>query len=143
MRYVIREADRANFFTPLRVLVYSSNAETRMQVQRGLGRSPDAAIAPLEFLEIATAAAVLQTTASASIDLAILDGEATPCGGIGLAKQLKDELLHYLPIVVLTGRPDDAWLASWARADAVLSHPLDPFELRAEVLPLLHSRMLV
>jgi DNA-binding response OmpR family regulator len=82
-------------------------------------------------------------TATGSIDLAILDGEATPCGGIGLAKQLKDELLQYLPIVVITARPDDAWLASWSRADAVVSHPVDPLELRAELLPLLRDRMLV
>lgn len=143
MRYVKREAGRANSYTPLRVLIYSSDADFRMQVQRGLGRSPDVAIAPLEYIETATAAAVFRTTASGTIDLAVLDGEATPCGGIGLAKQLKDELLQYLPIVVLVGRPDDAWLASWARADAVLSHPVDPFELRAEVLPLLRSRMLV
>lgn len=143
MHCVIREAGRASSFTPLRVLVYSSNADVRMRVRRGLGRSPDTSIAPLEFIETATAAAVLRTAASESIDLAILDGEATPCGGIGLAKQLKDELLQYLPIVILTARPDDAWLASWARADAVVSHPVDPFELRAELLPLLHSRMLV
>ena len=86
--------------------------------------------------------AVMHETASGSIDLAVLDGEATPFGGIGLANQLKDELLQYLPIVVITARPDDAWLVSWARADAAVSHPVDPVELRREVFPLLHGRML-
>jgi CheY-like chemotaxis protein len=140
---VIQEAKSASLFTPLRVLVYSSNADVRTRIQSALGRLPDSAVAPLDFVEAATAAAVLRITATGSIDLAILDGEATPCGGIGLAKQLKDELLQYLPIVVITARPDDAWLACWSRADAVVSHPVDPLELRAEVLPLLRDRMLV
>lgn len=143
MRYVMPEAGRASSYAPLRVLVYSSNADVRMRVHRALGRLPDSAIAPLHFVETATSAAVLRMMGSGSIDLAVLDGESRPCGGIGLAKQLKDELLQYLPIVVITARPDDAWLASWARADAVVSHPVDPPELRAEVLPLLRSRMLV
>lgn len=138
-----RQADRASSYAPLRVLVYSSSSEVRTRVKQALGRLPDGAIAPLDFVDIATHAAVIAKMASGSIDLAVLDGEATPCGGIGLAKQLKDELLQYLPIVVIAARPDDAWLASWARADAVVSHPVDPVELRTEILPLLHSRMLV
>jgi CheY-like chemotaxis protein len=143
MRCVIREAGRTSFFTPLRILVYSSNADVRTRIQRALGRLPDNGGAPLDFIETATAEVVLRMTATGSIDLAVLDGEATPCGGIGLAKQLKDELLQYLPIVLITARPDDAWLASWSRADAVVSHPVDPLELRTEVLPLLRDRMLV
>lgn len=79
---------------------------------------------------------------SNAVDVAVLDGEATPCGGMGLAKQLKDELLAYLPMVVITARADDAWLAGWARADVVVSHPIDPVELRHAILPLLRGRML-
>ena len=36
-------------------------------------------------------------------DLVILDGEATPAGGMGIAKQLKDEIADCPPILVLTG----------------------------------------
>jgi CheY-like chemotaxis protein len=138
----MQQTDRASSYAPLRVLVYSSNSEVRTWVQHALGRVPDRGIAPLDFVEAATHATVTSEMASGSIDLAVLDGEATPCGGIGLAKQLKDELLQYLPIVVITARHDDAWLVSWARADAAVSHPVDPVELRRKVLPLLHSRML-
>jgi hypothetical protein len=67
------------------------------------------------------------------IDLAILDGEAVPAGGMGIAKQLKDEIYHCPPLLVLTGRPQDAWLATWSRADAAVPHPLDPIQL-AEVV---------
>ena len=115
----------------------------RVRVQRILGRRPDSKIAPLDFVETATVAAAIRAIASGSIDLAVLDGEATPYGGLGLAKQLKDELLQYLPVVVITARPDDAWLARWARVDAAVSHPVDAVELRAVVLPLLRGRMMV
>ena len=47
---------------------------------------------------------------------------------MGLARQLKDEIDDCPPIVVLVGRPQDAWLASWSRADAVISQPLDPID---------------
>lgn len=44
-------------------------------------------------------------------------------------------------MLVLTGRTQDAWLASWSLADAVLSHPLDPVELQRVVADLLRARM--
>jgi DNA-binding response OmpR family regulator len=40
-------------------------------------------------------------------------------------------------VLVLTGRPQDAWLAAWSDADAVVSEPLDPVELHAAVAGLL------
>ena len=73
------------------------------------------------------------------IDLAILDGEATPTGGMGLAKQLKDEIADCPPILVLTGRADDAWLASWSRAEAAVPHPIDPIALGEAVATLLRE----
>ena len=57
-------------------------------------------------------------------DLVILDG-GLPGGGMGIAKQLKDEIAGCPPILVLTGRADDAWLANWSRADAAVPHPID------------------
>ncbi|MBB1031543.1 hypothetical protein G6027_11720, partial [Dietzia sp. SLG310A2-38A2] len=91
----------------------------------------------LDYLEVATAAVVLDTMDAGGIDLAILDGEAAPTGGLGLAKQLRDELDHTPPILVLIGRADDRWLADWSRADASVSHPIDPLRLRDTVTSLL------
>ena len=68
------------------------------------------------------------------IDLAILDGEAVPAGGMGIAKQLKDEIFQCPPVLVLTGRPQDAWLATWSRAEAAVPHPLDPIQLAETVV---------
>jgi hypothetical protein len=74
------------------------------------------------------------------IDLAILDGEAVPAGGMGIARQLKDEIYRCPPLLVLIGRPQDAWLATWSRADAAVSHPLDPVRLAETAASLLRAR---
>ena len=130
-------------YAPLRVLVYSSNADVRMRVQQALGRIPDSRTAPLDFIDTATQAAVIQEIATGMIDVIVLDGETAPCGGIGLAKQLKDELLQCPPIVVITARRDDNWLARWSRADVVVSRPIEPVALRETLVPLLRSRLIV
>lgn len=123
-----------------RVLVYSSDGATRDAVMRALGTHPHPDVPALEYIEVATGPVVIATMDAGGIDLAILDGEATPTGGLGIAKQLRDELAVCPPIVVLTGRADDRWLADWSRADAVAQHPIDPFRLAEAVVPLLPRR---
>ena len=127
----------ANHPAVLRVLVYSNDADTRGQVMLALGHRPDADLPPLEYLEVATAPVVLERMDAGAADLAILDGESAPVGGMGLAKQLKDEIDSCPPVLVLTGRADDAWLAKWSRAEASTAHPIDPFQLTATVVDLL------
>ncbi|WP_330180719.1 hypothetical protein OHB26_30580 [Nocardia sp. NBC_01503] len=124
----------------LRVLVYSNDADTRRQVMLALGRRPHPELPPIEYLEVATGPIVLEHMDAHELDVLILDGESAPTGGLGLAKQLKDEIADCPPIVVLTGRPDDAWLANWSRADAAVSHPLDPIRLTDAVLGVLRNR---
>ncbi|GAB4594712.1 response regulator [Mycobacterium avium subsp. hominissuis] len=123
----------------LRILVYSSNAQTRERVMRALGRHLHPDLPEVSYVEVATGPMVVKTMDQGGIDLAILDGEATPTGGMGIAKQLKDELDTCPPLVVLTGRPDDAWLASWSRAEAAVPHPIDPILLGRTVLNLLRT----
>jgi hypothetical protein len=41
---------------------------------------------------------------------------------------------------VIVGRPQDGWLATWSRADAVVSHPIDPITLATAVVDLVRSR---
>ena len=123
----------------LRILVYSSNVQTREQVMRALGKQLHPDLPELSYVEVATGPTVVRTMDQGGIDLAILDGEATPTGGMGIAKQLKDELEICPPLLVLTGRPDDAWLANWSRAEAAVSHPIDPIVLGKTVLGLLRA----
>jgi DNA-binding response OmpR family regulator len=123
------------------VLLYSDDAETRRQVILALGPSPHPDLPVLEYVEVATEPVVIQQMDSGRIDLAILDGEAAPAGGMGIARQLKDEIFRCPPLLVLTGRVQDNWLATWSRADAAVAHPLDPIELAEAVIRLLRSRV--
>ena len=126
---------------PLKVLVYSDDVHTRQQVILALGRRPHPDLPEVTYVEVATEPVVIQNMDAGDIALAILDGEAVPAGGMGIAKQLRDEIYRCPPILVLIGRPQDAWLATWSRADAAVSHPLDPIQLAEAVCALLGSRV--
>lgn len=125
----------------LAVLVYSDDRTAREEVLRALGRRPAPELPALRYLECATLPAVLKQMDAGGIDLAILDGEAVPAGGMGLCRQLKDEIYSCPPILVLTGRPQDAWLATWSRADGVVPRPLDPMVLADTTAALLRQRL--
>jgi DNA-binding response OmpR family regulator len=125
----------------LRVLVYSNSSDVRQQVILGLGKRVHPDFPEFEYVEVATEPVVWQQLDAGLIDLAILDGEASPAGGMGIARQMKDEIYQAPPALVLTGRPQDNWLATWSRADAAVSHPLDPIELADAVIRLLRSRV--
>lgn len=125
---------------PMRVLVYSDDSSTRSAVLLALGKRPHPDLPELQYVECATEAAVIATMDGGGIDLAILDGEATPAGGLGICRQLKDEIFRCPPILVLIGRVDDAWLATWSRAEASLTHPIDPLALAHTVTRLLAPR---
>ena len=125
----------------LKVLIYSSNSLTREAVKLALGRKPVPELPQVEFVECATDVAAVKAMDSGTMDLAILDGEATPAGGMGIARQLKDEIYRCAPILVLIGRPQDAWLATWSRADAVVAHPIDPLALSEATATLLRRRV--
>lgn len=124
---------------PLRVLNYSSNARTREQVRLALGTRVHPDLPELSYTDVATGPMVIQLMDAGGFDLVILDGEAAPVGGLGIAKQLKDEITDCPPILVLTGRADDAWLANWSRAEAAVAHPIDPMRLGDTVIGLLRS----
>jgi CheY-like chemotaxis protein len=126
---------------PLRILVYSDDSDTRSQVILALGKRPHPDLPTVEYVEVATEPVVIQQMDTGAIDLAILDGEAVPAGGMGIAKQLKDEIFRCPPVLVLTGRPQDAWLATWSRAEAAVPHPIDPMQLAEAVTRLLKSRV--
>ena len=113
----------------LSILLYSDDITTRDAVRAAVGRRPSRNLAVSSWLECATLPAVLEAVGSEPFDLLILDGEAAPAGGLGVCRQLKNEIFDCPPVLVLIGRPQDGWLASWSYADAVVSHPLDPIEV--------------
>ena len=125
----------------VKVLVYSDDVNTRNQVVLALGPRPHPDLPKVEYVEVATEPMVIEHLDGGSIDLAILDGEAVPAGGMGIARQLKDEIFDCPPILVLTGRVEDAWLATWSRAEAAVPHPIDPLRLADVVVRLLRARV--
>ena len=122
---------------PLRILVYSDDRNTRELVRLALGRRLHPDLPPLDYTECATEPVVISTVDAGGLDLLILDGEAVPAGGMGICRQLKDEVYRCPPVLVLIGRADDAWLATWSRADAVVAYPLDALLLADTVTKLL------
>lgn len=117
----------------IQVLLYSDDASTRDAVRLAVGRRPARNVEVSSWLECATAAAVQAAVAESDFDVLVLDGEAAKVGGMGLCRELKNSVFNCPPVVVLTGRPQDAWLATWSQADAVVPHPLDPMAVARAV----------
>jgi DNA-binding response OmpR family regulator len=125
----------------LTVLVYSSDAATRAEVRLAVGRRPAKDLPRVEWVECATQPAVVQAVDAGGIDVLVLDGEAAPAGGLGLCRQLKSEIYRCPPVLVITGRVQDNWLAAWSLADNALPHPLDPAAVAAAVADLARARL--
>ena len=129
-----------------KVAIYSDDSAVRGAIKAALG-SKLADELPIETIEFATADALRlyvdqrDTSGSVRTDLFILDGEAAPEGGLGVARQLKDEVFNCPPVIVLIARQSDAWLAAWSRAEASLQHPVDPFALAKSATDLLRKRL--
>lgn len=119
------------------VLVYSDDRNTRDAITTAMGRRPAADAPKVNAIETATEPATVARLERGDIALAILDGEATPAGGMGICRQVKDEIFNCPPVLVIVGRPQDAWLATWSRADGVVAHPIDPMALARAVTRLL------
>jgi DNA-binding response OmpR family regulator len=116
-----------------RVLLYSDDRTVREQVRLAVGPRLGADAPEIVWTEVATAAAVVASAEKRPFDLLVLDGEADKAGGMGLCRQLKNEIYDCPPVLVLTARPDDAWLASWPLADGVVSRPLDALVVQQAV----------
>ena len=127
------------------IVLYSDDSSVRDAVIGALGNRVASDMAEHVIHQFATAAALRlfvdskKPESESPIDLFILDGEAVPEGGLGMARQLKDEVFHCPPVMVITGRKEDAWLAAWSRAEANVLHPIDPFTLAHTVADLLRT----
>lgn len=118
------------------MLLYANDRALRDTVRVAVGDQPEDDVRIVRWQECATPAAALLEVQSGGFDVLILDGESQPYGGMGLCRQLKSEIFDCPPVLVLTGRPGDGWLATWSLADAVLCRPLDEERLRAAVADL-------
>lgn len=125
---------------PATILLYSDDRQIREDVKLALGRRVAADLPPVRFIETATHQAAEAAMDAGGIDAVILDGEAAPLGGMGIAKQYKEEFADCPPILLLVARKDDVWLATWSLADAVVPSPIDALTLPDTVADLLRRR---
>src|SRR3954468_21154959 len=123
------------------VLLYSDDVTTRDAVRAAAGRRPARDVEIVSWRECATPEAIIEAMDAGGFDVVVLDGEASPAGGLGLCRQLKNEIFRCPPVLVLTGRPQDNWLAAWSRADAAVPPPLDPILLADAAARLLRTRL--
>jgi len=124
----------------MKVVVYSHDADTRARVRLAIGRRPAPDVPDAEVIDVATHAALIRLLDAGGVDVMVLDGEAQPSGGMGVCRQAKDEIYNCPPVLLIIGRADDGWLATWSRADAVVCHPIDPAALAEALAGLMRER---
>ena len=124
----------------MKVVVYSHDADTRAEIKLAIGRRPAPDVPEAKIVEVATAPALFRLLDAGGVDVMVLDGEAQPAGGMGISRQAKYEIYNCPPVLLIIARADDLWLATWSRADAVVSHPIDPVALARELAALMRSR---
>ncbi|WP_432977514.1 hypothetical protein [Dactylosporangium sp. CA-233914] len=120
------------------VLLYSDDAEVRDRMRLAIGTRP-AADLTVKFVDASTYAEVVKLVDDTDVDLLVLDGEATPGGGLGIARQLKDEIADAPPVVLAIARAADRWLASYAKVEGTIMYPLDPVTTGETVSALLRA----
>ena len=104
----------------LKIALYSDDSSVRSSVVTALGRRVSAELPEHQIIEFATGPALrLYLDSKGAVDLFILDGEAVPEGGLGLARQLKDEVFKCPPVLVITG-PEPFWNVT------VIAAPVSP-----------------
>lgn len=125
------------------IVLYSDDSSVRSAVSAALGTKVASDLPEHQIHEFATAPSLrAYVDGGATVDLFILDGEAAPEGGIGVARQLKDEVFNCAPVLLITGRKEDAWLAAWSMAEASVIHPIDPFTLAKSAADLIRGTAL-
>ena len=121
------------------VLLYSDDVAVRDRIRLAIGPRPAADLS-IEFVDASTWEECRRLLDEYEIDLMILDGEASPAGGLGIARQVKDEYADPPPTCVVLARAADRWLAAYAQVDHTLMYPLDPVTTGQSVAGMLRAR---
>lgn len=124
----------------MRVLVVSEDTAERHRAVSALEL-----VADVEVVEAVGAEELrdLVIARGERFDVLVVDGDLQPRGGFATLYDLRAraELDGSEPMVsiVLVSREQDAWLARWAGASAVMPKPVQPFELARRVASLEHE----
>lgn len=119
--------------TGIDIVVYSDNADTRTTVVNGVGLKAAKDLPAINWIETATGPGTITAFLDNQPDVLVLDGESAKVGGMAVAREIRDRFEGIPPIVILTARPQDEWLAKWAGACATVTAPLDPLKLQEAV----------
>lgn len=116
----------------MRILVVSESATERARAT-SLLRARDG----VEVVESSSAKDAKQQLVDESFDVVVVDGNLSPQGGYSFLYEARQQAelagTSTPPALVLTSRSQDAWLAGWARAEATLPLPADPFAVARAV----------
>jgi DNA-binding response OmpR family regulator len=85
------------------VLLYSDDPQVRDRMRLAVGTRP-ASDLTVEFLDASDYAECIRLVDEYEVDLMLLDGEATPGGGLGIARQIKDDREDAPPTCVVIAR---------------------------------------
>nr|WP_269213821.1 hypothetical protein [Schaalia sp. lx-260] len=120
-------------------LVFSDDADVREAVITGVGIRASKDTPRITWHQAATTFGVLESVKEHDFSIIVLDAEAHKHGGMGIAKELHNTLADVPPVLFITARQQDSWLASWAGAAAIVCAPIDPLELQEKVADLLRK----
>ena len=78
-----------------------------------------------------------------TFDIVVADNDTQPTGGFYLAREMKARVrmgVDLPPVLLVTARDQDDYLARWSEADAWVVKPIDPFDLAEAVEALVERR---
>lgn len=122
------------------VLLFSDDVDTRREIIEAVGLKASKDAPRITWHEAATAFGVEELVEKHDFALLVLDAEATKEGGMSIARELETTYEKLPPIVFLTARPQDSWLATWAGARAVIPAPFDPITVQETIARVLTGR---
>lgn len=112
------------------VVLYSSDSDRRKTIIEGAGIRPAKGAPKLNWIETATAPGAIEAVRQHTPPLVVLDADTPKVGGMAVLQDIKNELEQSPVVVLLTARPQDQWLATWAGATYTVLAPYDPLELQ-------------
>ena len=100
----------------VRILVFSDDKDKRAAVVNGVGVRASKDTPRIEWVETATGFGVRDAFDQQELAALILDAETKKEGGMSVAQDLQETREDVPPIIFLTARAQDEWLATWAGA---------------------------
>ena len=123
----------------VRILVFSDDKDKRAAVMNGVGMRASKDTPRIEWVEAATAFGVRDAVDQQDFTVLILDAETKKEGGMSVAQDLQETREDVPPIIYLTARVQDDWLATWAGAAATVADPIDPIILQETLADVLRE----